>query len=217
MALGLGYRGEQDQHLSPLEKSERIWEESPSREREQQVQGPEMKPAWFVRRQKKRPLWLQWSEWMESSERGNSGQVWQGHGEDLLYSGLIKFMIQEGAIWQYEFWLKPWVSRHPTAPKKTVITSYASCKLPRVLRPPTSEHLAKNSGGFYDSLRFNFPRTTDRTQASTRLTLYSFIIKDTNQDQSNEETHRVCGLGASGNGWVTLPAHGCVYQPLLLI
>ena len=28
--------------------------------------------------------------WRESSGRGNRGQVWQGHGEDLCYSGLIK-------------------------------------------------------------------------------------------------------------------------------
>ena len=86
--------------------------------------------------------------WRESSERGNS-QVWQGHGEDLFYSGLIKFAWKFKKV-QYGNTIltpSPWVSRHPTAPKKTVITSYASYKFKGPEATHTSEHLAKNSGG----------------------------------------------------------------------
>ena len=57
MALGLGYRGEQDQqHFYPQRSLGKDLEESPSREREQQVQGPEMKPAWFVRETEKKAI-----------------------------------------------------------------------------------------------------------------------------------------------------------------
>ena len=108
-----------------------------------------MKPAWFVRETEKKAIVaaVKWM-WRESSERGNS-QVWQGHGEDLFYSGLIKFAWKFKKV-QYGNTIltpSPWVSRHPTAPKKTVITSYASYKFKGPEATHTSEHLAKNSGG----------------------------------------------------------------------
>ena len=151
MALGLGYRGEQDQqHFHPQRSLGKDLEERPSREMEQQVQGPEMKPAWFVRETEKKAIvaGVKWM-WRESSGRGNRGQVWQGHGEDLCYSGLIKVTWKFKKV-EYSNTIlipSPWVSRDPTAPKKTVITSYASCKFKGPEATHTSERLAKNSGG----------------------------------------------------------------------
>lgn len=80
---------------------------------------------------------------------GEAGEVrWQGHGKGLLYSGLIKVTWKFKKVEYGNTVLipSPWVSRGPTAPKKTVITSYASCKFKGPEATHTSE-LAKNSGG----------------------------------------------------------------------
>lgn len=140
MALGLGYRGEQDQqHFHPQRSLGKDLEERPSREMEQQVQGPEMKPAWFVRETEKKAVvaGVKWM-WRESSGRGNRGQVWQGHGEDLCYSGLIK-VNGSSRRWNMaiQFWYQaPGSAEIPQPPRRQSLL-HMSAASSRVLRPPT--------------------------------------------------------------------------------
>lgn len=107
-----------------------------------------------------------------------------------------------------------------TVPNKTAVISYTCHKSQGFQVPPTSDQLAANSGVFTILLGSMIHQNDSKNSGKCYSYNYTFIIKDTNQDQPKEETHRMrsgrvlnveipCLLSAA-SGHVTLLAYQCV-------